>query len=94
MMTKSFGARQRVAQDENNGISSEKHLGDVSILVDGFRLLLSLPRLRNLGPELFHVFQHHVAMTIEGLHSSQEFLVVPTIDEHLHEQRPNVAEKV
>jgi len=77
-----FGRRHGILQHKNNRIPSQEHLGDVSILVDGLGFL-SLASLGDFVPHLLHVFQHHVTVTVEGLHTTQEFAVVATVDEDL-----------
>lgn len=55
-----------VAQDHNDRVPAQEHLGDVAVLVDWLRLLLALAALRDLGPHLLDVLQHHVAVPGAG----------------------------
>ena len=84
-MKNSFSAGQWIAKHENNGISTQEHLGNVSVFIDGLGLFLALSGLGNFGPQLFDVLQHHVAMPIESLYTRQQLLVVSAIDENLLE---------
>lgn len=52
------GSSCRVAQHEHHRVTAQEHFADVAVLVDGLRLLLSLPCLRLLCPHLLHVGQH------------------------------------
>jgi len=61
-----------VTQDQDNGVTSEKHFTDKSVLVDR---LLVLP-FRYLGPHLFHILEYHVAVPIKGFDPCKELLVV------------------
>lgn len=53
------------------------HFADEPILIDRSPFLTSR-NFRRFSPHLLHVFQYHVAMSIECLDSSQEFSVVST----------------
>lgn len=46
-------------------------------------LLFSLARPWNFCPHFFHIFQNHITMSVEGFNTSQKFLVIPTVDQHL-----------
>ena len=52
-----------VPEDEDDRVSTQEHLRNVTILVDWLRLLLALPLLGNLCPHLLHILQHHVAVS-------------------------------
>lgn len=43
---------------------------------------LALVSLGCLGPHLANIFEHHVHVTIEGLHAPQNLPVVAAINEH------------
>ena len=58
-----LGGGEWVSEDQDDRIPSEEHLGDETILVDWFTLLLALPCLRDLHPHLLHIFQDHVTMS-------------------------------
>jgi hypothetical protein len=72
-----------VPQNENDRISSKKHLGNISFFGYGMCLLLAFAFLGHLSPELLNIFQNHVAVSVKGLDSSQQLLVVPHINQHL-----------
>lgn len=72
-----------IPKDDDHGITSEEHLRDEAILVDRLCFLLAFPFLRILSPELLDILQDHVAVPIEGFHSSEELPVVPAIDHDL-----------
>ena len=38
---------------------------------------------RVFGPHLLHIFENHVAVSVKGFHSAEQFPVVPAIDEYL-----------
>lgn len=61
-----FACDERVPQHHNDRVSSQEHFGDVAILIHGLRLLLAFATLGYLRPHLLHVFQNHVAMSVEG----------------------------
>ena len=77
-----FRRRHGILQHKDDGITTQEHLGDVTIFVDRLRLL-SFARLRDLVPHFFHVLQHHVAVTVERFHATQKFAVVAAIDQNL-----------
>lgn len=77
------GDRSRIPQDQDHRVSSQEHFTDEAILVHGLDFLLAFAGSRDLRPHFFHVFQDHVAMTIEGFHSTEKLLVVAAIDENL-----------
>jgi hypothetical protein len=41
----SLGTRQRIAQNEDNGVTAKEHFGDVAVLVHWLGLLLAFARL-------------------------------------------------
>ncbi len=55
------------------------HLADEPILVH----TLSFTALGFFRPHLFHILQHHVAMSIERFDSRQQLPVIPTRDQDL-----------
>lgn len=57
-----LACNEGVPQHHNDRIPSQEHLGDVAILVDRLRLLLSLPALGHFRPHLLDVLQHHIAV--------------------------------
>ncbi len=73
----------RVAEDQNNGVSSEEEFSNVSVLVDWLSLLLAFACLGHLRPHLLHILQDHIEVAIKGLHSGQQLAIVTTIDQHL-----------
>ena len=54
---------ERIADHQDDRVSSQKHLRHVSVLVDRLGLLLAFVGFRDLGPHLFHIFQHHVEVS-------------------------------
>lgn len=72
-----------VPQHHDDRVPAQEHLGDVAVLVDRLGFLLALAALGNLSPHLLHIFQHHVAVPVKGLHPAQQLLVVATVNEHL-----------
>jgi len=52
-----FRQSSRVADDQNDGISSEEHLAYIPVLVDGLPSLLSLSSFRRLSPHFLHILQ-------------------------------------
>jgi len=73
----------RIPQHQNNGVATKKHLANEAILVHRSGLVLSLACFGNLSPHFFYVLEHHIAMPIEGLHSSQKLAIVSAVDQHL-----------
>ena len=71
--------------NKNNGFTSDEHLGDVAILGNRLCPFLALASLRQLRPHLLYILEHHVAVTIESLHATEQFLVVTSVDENLNE---------
>lgn len=69
-------------KNQDDTVSSEEHLADKAVLVD-HASLLAICCARCLTPHLLHVLQHHVAMAVKRLHSSEQFSVVATRDQHL-----------
>lgn len=55
------------------------HLADEPILID----TLSLSTLWLLRPHLLHIFQDHIAVSIEGLYPRQQLSVIPAGDQDL-----------
>ena len=66
---------------QNDGISSKKHLANVSLSISSLGSLLSSSLLWLLRPHLPDLLQDHVAVSVEGLHSGQQFAVVSARDE-------------
>lgn len=58
----------------------QKHLRNVVGLADLLGLL-ALATLGYLSPHLFHILQHHIVVSVKGLHMAQPHLV--TADEYL-----------
>merc|ERR1719245_1217401 len=73
----------RISQYENDGVTPQKHLDDVSVLVDRLSLLFALSRSGKLGPHFFDVFKIHVAMSVESFDSAQKLFVISAVDENL-----------
>ena len=71
----------RVSYSNNDRISTKKHFRYVSLPVDSMSPL-SLVSLGCLGPHLTHVLEHHVHVTIEGLHATQNLAVVAAVNQH------------
>jgi hypothetical protein len=69
-------------QNENDGVASEKHLADETVLVD---LASFLPICQSWGfcPHLLCVLKNHVAVTIECLDAGEQFAVVAARDQDL-----------
>jgi hypothetical protein len=72
-----------VSEHENNGVASEEHLANVSILVHRPGLLQALACFGRFRPHLLYVLEHEVAVAVEGLDTRQELVVIPAVDEHL-----------
>lgn len=70
-------------QNQNHRIATNEHLADKSVLVDRFRLFLAFTGLREFGPHLLHVLEDHVAMPVERLHATKQFVIVPAVDQDL-----------
>ena len=66
-----------ILQHNDDGISSQKHLGDEPVSVHWLLLRLAFLFLLILSPHFLYIFQNHVAMTIESLDSTKKFSVVP-----------------
>lgn len=60
---------ERVAQDQDDGITAQKHLRNESFARHG--LHFALAALGNFCPDLAYVLQHHVAVTIKCLNTRQ-----------------------
>ena len=67
MKTKVKNELVGISKHYYHGVSSEEHLADVPVSVDGPALLLPLALDGVLCPHLLHILQDHVTMTIEGL---------------------------
>jgi len=74
---------ERIPEHQDHRVSTQKHLGDESVLVDRLGLLLSLPSLWNLCPHFLHILQHHVTVPVKGLDTPQQLFVVAAVDEDL-----------
>lgn len=61
-LNSSFSCDQRISQHDDDRVTPQEHLRNITILVHWLRLLLPLPALWNFRPHLFHVLQDHVAM--------------------------------
>ena len=59
------------------------HNASQNNLIDGLRLRFALSCFRSLSPHFLHVFQHHIAVSVKGLHTSQKLTIVPAVDENL-----------
>merc|ERR1719263_180944 len=70
-----------VPEHQNHRVPAQEELGDEAVLVH--RLGLFLTTMWDLCPHLAHILKNHVAMAIEGFHTSEDFAVVAAIDEHL-----------
>lgn len=55
-------SNEGVTQDNNDGVTTQEHFGDVAVFVDRFGLFLPLPALGHLRPHLLDILQHHVAV--------------------------------
>lgn len=62
-MYKLFSGDQWIPQHHDDRVSSQKHLGDVTIFIHWFGFLLSFPALRHLSPHLLYVLQDHVTVS-------------------------------
>lgn len=62
-MNSLFPSDEGVSQHYNHRVSSQEHLGDVTVLVYWFGLLLALATLGNFCPHLLHILQDHVAVS-------------------------------
>jgi len=69
-------------QNQNDRVTSQKHLTNETILIDG-PALLPASQARGLGPHLLDILQDHVAMAVEGLDARQQLAVVAARDQHL-----------
>lgn len=54
-------------QDQDDGVTAQKHLANEAILVN----TLTLASLGLLGPHFLYVLQNHVAVSVKGLNASQ-----------------------
>lgn len=60
----------------------DSHLADEPVFIDR-------PSLLPAGcpwyfcPHLFHILQHHIAMSVKGFYSCQKFAIIATGDQHL-----------
>lgn len=77
----------RVSEHQYDRVASEEHLTDISVLVHRPGLLYSLAWLGHLRPHFLHVLQHHVAMSVEGLHSRQQLVIISAIYQHLEKKQ-------
>ncbi len=60
----------RIAQNKNDGITTQKHLWNKSILVDWLGFFLSLAWLWGFSPHFLHVFQDPYQKDMENYYSS------------------------
>jgi hypothetical protein len=65
-----------------NSKQVDQHFADEAILVDG-PALLALGVDGRFGPHLLDIFQHHVAVAIEGLDAGEQLSVVAAGDQDL-----------
>lgn len=72
-----------VPKDKYHRVSTQKHLANISVLVDRPGFLLSLARLGRLRPHFLHVLEHHIAVSVEGLHAGQQLVVVSAVNKNL-----------
>ena len=72
-----------ISQHDHNRISTKKHLWNKSISVHRLWLCLSLDCSWHFSPQFLHMFQHHIAVSIERLYSSQQFMVISAVNEDL-----------
>lgn len=71
-----FSQFQRSAQQhQDDRISTQEHLRNEAIFVD-LPAFLPVGQTRCLCPHLLDVLKHHVAVSVEGLDSRQQLLVV------------------
>ena len=83
-----------VPKNQHHRVSSKEQLADVSVLVDRSTLLGALSCLGDFRPHLLHVLQHHVAVSVEGLHTSEKLVVVSAINQDLqHKQTHGLRSK-
>ena len=66
-----------IFQHNDDGISSQEHLGDEPVSVHWLLLRFTFLLLLILSPHFLDIFQNHVAVAIESLDSTKEFSVVP-----------------
>ena len=72
-----------VFENDDDSIAPEEHFRDKSVLGDWLRLFLAFATFGCLHPDFFHILQNQVAMSVECLHTGQEFFVIATVDEDL-----------
>ena len=72
----------RVSDDYDNGVATDEHLADVSLTVD-WVCTLALVSLGCLGPHLTDIFHDHIHMSVESLHSPQDFAIISAVDQNL-----------
>mmetsp|Transcript_2130 Transcript_2130/g.5647 ORF Transcript_2130/g.5647 Transcript_2130/m.5647 type:complete len:226 (-) Transcript_2130:314-991(-) len=79
----SLGQSRRIAHNDNDRITPQKHFANVSILVDRCPSSFPLSSLGRLRPHFFDVLQEQIHVSIVGLDSSQELVVVSNVDQYL-----------
>jgi len=80
---KKMHSSHRVTKNKDDGVSSQKHLADESVFVNGFSFLGSFASFGCLCPHLLYILQHHVAVPVKSLNTPKQFLVVSAVDEDL-----------
>lgn len=69
-------------ENQDDTVTSEEHLADKAVLVD-HASLLAICCSRSFTPHLLHILEHHVAMAVKRLHSSEQFSVIATRNQDL-----------
>ena len=72
-----------IPKDDDDRVTTKKHLADKAISVDGKSFLLSFPSFRYLSPHFPDIFKNHVAVPVESPNTAKEFPVVAAVDQHL-----------
>ena len=72
----------RILDDDDDRVAAQEELRNVAFLVlrPG---PLSFALLRHLSPHFKHTLQHHIHVSIEGLHIAKQLAIVATVDQYL-----------
>jgi len=68
-----------VAEDQDDGITPQKHFANEAIFVNGLLIFA----LGYFCPHLLYIFKNHITVSVESLHTRQQFFVIPQRDEDL-----------